>query len=461
MTKSNRILIVEDQPRERDALARLLRTEGYQPLTAQNATEALQRVGEPVGLVICDVRLGNEDGVEILRAWKRARAETPFVMVTAFGEVQSAVTAIKLGAEEYLTKPLNPDELLVLIRRLFKARSAASLESSDAELEGPLSRILGRSASMADVLERTRRASQADSLVLIMGESGTGKELVASALHELSPRKSGPYVTVNIAAIPENLVEAELFGSVAGAYTGAVQNRIGRFEAANHGTLFIDEIGDFSLPAQVKLLRVLEDLVVTPVGSNEERKVDVRVVAATSRNLSDLVAGGQFREDLFYRLNVLTIQLPPLRERREDLPELIDAFLAHGIQKHQRPRLSIAPELRDFFMKYPWPGNVRELRNMIENMIVMSHGDRLTLKDLPDYVRSSTSSAPKVDPETAGSLQDLERAAFLAALKHSGGKRTKAAEALGISVRTLQRKLKAWGLEAGETPEPSSESECE
>ena len=461
MTKSNRILIVEDQPRERDALARLLRTEGYQPLTAGNATEAMQRVGEPVGLVICDVRLGNDDGVEILRAWKRARAETPFVMVTAFGEVQSAVTAIKLGAEEYLTKPLNPDELLVLIRRLFKSRPAAKLSSPDAELEGPLRRILGRSASMADVLDRIRRASQVDSLVLIMGESGTGKELVASAVHELSPRKSGPYVTINIAAIPENLVEAELFGSIAGAFTGAVQNRIGRFEAANQGTLFIDEIGDFPLPAQVKLLRVLEDLVVTPVGSNEERKVDVRLVAATSRNLSDLVAGGQFREDLFYRLNVLTIQLPPLRERREDLPELIEAFLAHAMQKHQRPQLSIAPELREFFMKYPWPGNVRELRNMIENMIVMSHGDRLTLKDLPDYVRSSTSSAPKVNPEAAGKLEDLERAAVLAALKHSGGKRLKAAEALGISVRTLQRKLKAWGLEAGETPEPSSDSESD
>jgi DNA-binding NtrC family response regulator len=460
MINSSRILIVEDQPRERDALARLLRTEGYQTLTARNAPEALQRVDEPVGLVICDVRLGNDNGVDILKQWKQVRAGTPFVMVTAFGEVQSAVTAIKLGAEEYLTKPLNPDELLVLIRRLLKSHADLRSSSPDAELEGPLGRILGRSDLMADVQERIRRAAQVNSLVLVLGESGTGKELVASAVHELSPRKSGPYVAVNIAAVPESLVEAELFGSVAGAYTGAVQNRTGRFEAAHLGTLFIDEIGDFPLAAQSKLLRVLEDLIITPVGSNEERKVDVRVVAATSRNLRDLVASGEFREDLFYRLNVLTIQLPPLRERRDDLPELIDAFLALGMQKHQRPQLLIAPELRDFLMKYQWPGNVRELRNMIENLIVMSRGDVLTLQDLPDYLHGSI-LASKNEPETLGSLQDLERAAVIAALERCRGNRTKAAESLGISVRTLQRKLKAWGIATGESPDLSGDSNGE
>jgi two-component system, NtrC family, response regulator HydG len=461
MIHSNRILIVEDQPRERDALARLLRTEGYQTLTAGNAAEALRHLDEPVGLVICDVRLGNDNGVDLLKQWKQVRAGTPFVMVTAFGEVQSAVTAIKLGAEEYLTKPLNPDELLVLIRRLLKRQPDSRSSAPDAELEGPLGRILGRSDLMADVHERIRRAAQVNSLVLVLGESGTGKELVASAVHELSPRKSGPYIAVNIAAVPESLVEAELFGSVAGAYTGAVQNRAGRFEAAHGGTLFIDEIGDFPLAAQTKLLRVLEDLTITPVGSNEERKVDVRVVAATSRNLHELVASGEFREDLFYRLNVLTIQLPPLRERRDDLPELIDAFLAHGMQKHQRPQLVIAPELRDFLMKYQWPGNVRELRNMIENLIVMSRGDVLTLQDLPDYLLNSSSLASKNEPETLGSLQDLERSAVIAALEHCRGNRTKAAESLGISVRTLQRKLKAWGPTSGESPDLSGDSQGE
>ncbi len=450
MTGKNRILVIEDQPRERDAMTRFLRTEGYQTVSARNAAEALDRLAESIQLVICDVRLGTDSGVEILRQWKQRRAETPFVMVTAFGEVQSAVSAMKLGAVEYLTKPVNPDELLLLIRRTLESRDLLSPSFVGGNLEPKsLGRILGRSAVMLDVLERVKRAAQVNSLALILGDSGTGKELIATALHELGPRKNGPYIAVNVAALPETLVESELFGSVVGAFTGAVHDRIGRFEAAHGGTLFIDEIGDFPLAAQAKLLRVLENLTVNPVGSNEERRIDVRVVAATSRNLPDLISKGQFRTDLFYRLNVLTIQLPPLRERREDLPELIDAFIADALHSLKRAPIAMAPDLRDFLLNYHWPGNVRELRNLTEHMVVMCRGESLTLQDLPDYVSNNQPMLPEIEaPQTPESLHDLERSAVLTTLERHRGNRTRAAEALGISVRTLQRKLKAWGLAA-------------
>lgn len=448
MTGKSRILVIEDQPRERDAMTRFLRTEGYQTVSARDAAEAFDRLAESIQLVICDVRLGTDSGVEILRQWKQRRAETPFVMVTAFGEVQSAVSAMKLGAVEYLTKPVNPDELLLLIRRTLESRESLTPSSVGGNLETKsLDRILGRSAVMLDVLERVKRAAQVNSLALILGESGTGKELIATALHELGPRKNGPYIAVNVAALPEALVESELFGCVAGAFTGAVQDRIGRFEAAHGGTLFIDEIGDFPLAGQAKLLRVLENLTVNPVGSNEERRIDVRVVAATSRNLPDLISKGQFRNDLYYRLNVLTIQLPPLRDRREDLPELIDAFIADALHSHKCAPITMAPELRDFLLNYHWPGNVRELRNLTEQMVVMCRGQSLTLQDLPDYLSNNQPTPPEIaSSQSPESLHDLERNTVLSTLERHDGNRTRAAEALGISVRTLQRKLKSWGL---------------
>jgi DNA-binding NtrC family response regulator len=448
MTDKGSVLVVEDQQGEREALARLLRMEEYHVITARDPDEALEHIDGDVGLVISDLRMGLANGIDLLRSWHERRPQTPFIMATAYGDVDSAVTAMKLGAEDYLTKPVDPDALLRLVRsKIVRNGPAAALKSEGLHLDGGVRGILGQSPAMLDVFERVRRAAPTDSLVLILGESGTGKELVASAIHACSRRKDGPYIAVNIAALPESLVEAELFGHVPGAFTGAERDRIGRFEAADRGTLFIDEIGDFPLPAQAKLLRVLDHLTVNPVGSNDERRVDVRLVAATSRNLPELVSEGAFREDLYYRLNVLTIDLPPLRERHDDIPLLIDAFLAEACEKHQRPAPTISTELRQFMLSYDWPGNVRQLRNAIHNMVVMSSGESLSLNDLPAYLSGNASLLAKAVPcSGTNSLRDVERTAILSVLERCGGNRTHAAEVLGISVRTLQRKLKTWGL---------------
>jgi DNA-binding NtrC family response regulator len=283
--------------------------------------------------------------------------------------------------------------------------------------------------------------------VLITGESGTGKELVAEALHQNSPRRNGPFMTVNMAAVPEHLVESELFGHVKGAFTGALAARTGRFEGAHGGTLFIDEIGDFALSSQAKLLRVLENHVVTPVGSNDDKQVDVRAIAATSRKLEEMVKDGRFREDLYYRLNVVTIHLPALRERREDIPLLAAHFLKLFGEAHGKANLQLDPGLMEFLENFSWPGNVRQLRNVIENMVVLSRGDLLTVDNLPAQLEAD----PLIDSGRVSSgptsLVALQRSAVEKALVECNGHRTRAAEALGISVRTLQRKLKAWGLE--------------
>ncbi|HEX7449889.1 MAG TPA: sigma-54 dependent transcriptional regulator [Pirellulales bacterium] len=455
MTAPSSVLVVEDEQSEREALARLLRMEAYRVITARDPEEALEHLHDDVGLVISDLRMGKASGIDLLRQWRERRPQTPFIMATAYGDVDSAVTAMKLGAEDYLTKPVDPDALLVLVRRKI-AREQATGDTQPAglfEVRGGRC-ILGQSPAMLEVFERVRRAAPTDSLVLILGESGTGKELVASAIHAYSRRKDGPYIAVNIAALPESLIEAELFGHVPGAFTGAERARIGRFEAADQGTLFIDEIGDFPLPAQAKLLRVLDHLTVNPIGSNDERRVDVRLVAATSRNLGELVGEGAFREDLFYRLNVLSIELPPLRERRGDIPLLIDAFLADACQKHERSSPTLSPELTQFMLAYEWPGNVRQLRNAIENMVVMSSGETLSLGDLPAYLSGNSSLLAKAAGRTdTSNLRDLERTAILSVLDRCHGNRTHAADVLGISVRTLQRKLKTWGL-GGNPPEP-------
>lgn len=448
MSAPPQILVVEDQTREREALARMLRTEGYHVISAMNVSEAAVLTQNPIDLVISDLRLGRDSGTDLLRLWAKHRPDVPFIVVTAFGEIESAVSAMKLGAVDYLTKPLKPEQLLQLVQStLIKYGKVPAVSSNDPR--GAFPEIIGQSAAMQDVFNSIRRVAASESLVLITGESGTGKELIAAAIHRLSRRHAGPYFAFNISALPEGLVEAELFGYVKGSFTGAVGDRSGRFEASHGGTLFIDEIGDFPLSLQPKLLRVLEGFIVCPVGSNLEKRVDVRVVAATSRNLNELVAAGAFREDLFYRLNVLTIHLPPLRDRRDDIPLLIRQFLEESARRHQRPTPLLAPELVHFLENYDWPGNVRQLRNAIENMVVMGREDGLTLADLPRYL-SGGSIAQGVVSATDGSLQDLERIAILSAIDRLQGNRTRAAEVLGISVRTLQRKLKQWDLAAND-----------
>jgi len=450
MNNAPRILIVEDQECEREALSRLLRMEQFDVVAAENPKQAIEHLDEPIDLVISDLRMGSSSGIDLLRYWRSRRRQTPFVMLTAYGDVNTAVEAMKLGAEDYLSKPVNPEELLLLVNRCLDARRKdETIDQLQQRLDHLLGfeNIVGRSPSMVRVLENSRRAAATDSTVLITGESGTGKELIAEAIHQNSPRKPGPFVVVNMAAVPEHLVESELFGHTRGAFTGATESRIGRFEAANDGTLFIDEIGDFKLESQAKLLRVLESHRVTPVGSNIDREVNVRVVAATSRPLEKLVQEGLFREDLYYRLNVINLQLPPLRERREDIPLLLHHFLQSLCAQVGRESITLDPELKRYLETHDWPGNVRQLRNCLESMVVLARSDVLTMSDLPATIGNGVNPCGHhvaIPPGTK--LEDLEREAVEQALEQHNGNRTHAARALGISVRTLQRKRKAWGL---------------
>ena len=360
--KQRCILVVEDRDAEREALARVLRLEGYAVLAARSPAEAQQRPGPSIDLVISDLRMGAQSGIDLLDWWRERWPATPFILLTAFGTVDTAVAAMKLGATDFLTKPVDPDQLLALVNASLGRNDPAQQPAVVAGLlmgERGDSRIVGSSQALVAVCEQALRAAQTQSTVLILGESGTGKELFAEAIHLNSPRREGPFVTVNMAAIPETLVESELFGHVRGAFTSAVASRVGRFEAAHGGTLFIDEIGDFPLPLQAKLLRVLENRTLTPVGGEREIAIDVRVVAATSRPLVRMKQQGQFREDLYYRLNVISLQLPPLRKRRQDIPQLARHFLAEFAAQAGRKPLQISTELIRELERLPWPGNVR------------------------------------------------------------------------------------------------------
>ena len=455
------ILVVEDQDTERSALERLLRLAKFDVVTARNAEEAKSHVARPVELVISDLRMAAQSGIDLLQFWEHARPRTPFILMTAYGDVQSAVHAMKLGAADYLTKPVNPDHLLKIVRdTLERTRAWESPPPGDPGDESTFGLLVGQSSGMREVFDKIQRAAQTDSIVLVLGESGTGKELVAAAIHQYSRRSEGPYVAVNMAAIPNHLVESELFGHVRGAFTGATTSRIGRFQAASGGTIFIDEIGDFESGAQAKLLRVLETLTVCPIGSNDEFKVDVRVVAATSRNLPELVAHGMFREDLYYRLNVVAIRIPPLRERPEDIPLLAGVFLRDSAAACGRPEMTFDDRLRDHLVQHTWPGNVRQLKNTIHSMVVLARSEVLTVEDLPPDLGDMSLVRAVSDEASRRDLEEIERSAILAALDNHGGNRTRAAAALGISVRTLQRKLKMWGMSSAHGQEEGREEDA-
>lgn len=451
MSNQGRVLVVEDQEGERKALSQLLKAEGFTVFGAESADKALGYVEENVDVVLSDLHMGDVSGIDLLSLWKQRHAETQFILITGDKSVNSGVEAIKAGAFDYVTKPVNPDELVLLVKRaiegLQKDKEIDSLRRRLDQKFG-LDQIVGQSKQMKDVFAKIQRAAPVDSTVLILGESGTGKELVAQALHHNSLRKKGPFVAVNCAAVPATLVESELFGHVRGAFTGATDRRIGRFEQADGGTLFIDEIGDFELSLQAKLLRVLETLTVTPVGGHEDRKVDVRVVAATSRDIRRMVEDGKFREDLFYRLNVVTITLPPLRDRPDDIALLVDHFLKEISEKKHTPPKRVSPEVMRRFQQYRWSGNVRELRNSLESMMVLADGDVLTERDLPERIAEGAAPASNArEIPTGVTMEELERLAIMKALDQYAGNRTHAANRLGISVRTLQRKLRQYELE--------------
>jgi two-component system, NtrC family, response regulator HydG len=451
MSNSGRLLVVEDQESERRAVTQILKSEGFSVYGAESADKALGYIDENIDVVLTDLNLGDVSGIDLLNLWKQRKSDTQFILLTGHSSIPSAVEAMRSGAFDYLTKPINPDELVLLIKRAVESMSKdREIDSLRRRLDQKfgLDQIIGQSKQMKDVFAKIQRAAPVDSTVLILGENGTGKELVAAALHHNSLRKKGPFVAVNVAAVPSTLVESELFGHVRGAFTGATDRRIGRFEQADGGTLFIDEIGDFDLTLQPKLLRVLETLTLTPVGGHEDRKVNVRVVAATSRDLRKMVEEGTFREDLFYRLNVVTIQLPPLRQRPDDIPILVEHFLKDISAQRHTATHRVSPEVMRRFQSYRWPGNVRELRHMLESMMVLAEGDVLTENDLPDQIRTGPNhgGAPK-DLPTNMTMDQLEKLAITRALEQCGHNRTHAANRLGISVRTLQRKLRQYDLE--------------
>ncbi|MBI2469177.1 MAG: sigma-54-dependent Fis family transcriptional regulator [Candidatus Rokubacteria bacterium] len=449
MAEPFRILIADDEPAQLELVGGFLGKRGFEVSLAPGGREGLRRFGrEPFDLVLTDQKMPDLSGLELLEAVRAQNPETPVIVMTAHGTIETAVAAIKAGATDYLTKPLNLDELL---HRVQQVRERQHLVSENRELRQALRErhrvagIIGESGRMQEVLSLVGRVASSDATVLIRGESGTGKELIAKAIHYASPRAAGPLVRVNCAALPENLLESELFGHEKGAFTGAVASRKGRFEVADGGSLFLDEIGDLPLHLQVKLLRVLQEREIERVGSSRPIPVDVRMLAATHRDLEALVRAGQFRDDLYYRINVVTVSLPPLRERREDIPLLVDHFLSTFAAKNGKAIRGLTREARDALLRYDYPGNVRELENLVERAVVLTRDDVIGLGDLP---LGLAEAAPETGDARSlpAAVEGLERRLIREALARAGGVQTAAAELLGISERVLRYKLRKYGL---------------
>ncbi len=397
------ILIVDDDASLRQVMSMQLEEMGYRALAASSGDEALQILGsETAALVITDYRMPGMNGLELLEKIRSDYPLLPVIMITAFGSIGNAVEAIKAGAFDYISKPIDFDQFAIVVRRALEHHTlleeVQALRSMLDQKFGFQS-IIGRSKPLLRVLEQAARAAQSQATVLIRGETGTGKELLARAIHANSPRRNKPFVTINCGAIPKELIESELFGHVRGSFTGAVAHKLGRAEAADGGTLFLDEIGELPLEQQVKLLRLVQEGEIEKVGSPSTRKVNVRIIAATHRNLEALVEDGQFREDLYYRISVIPLELPPLRERGEDIAELVEHFFLKCRQRHGRPNLVLPVALLPYFSVWHWPGNVRELENVIERLVVLAPGDEITLNDLPEYLRGRRESSGTMNLE--------------------------------------------------------------
>jgi len=444
-----RILIVDDEIKMARLLEITLKNEGYQVEKAYSSHEALKKIkSKSYDVVVTDLKMPGMDGIELLRIVKKNYPSTQVIMITAFGTIQSAVKAMKEGAFHYLTKPLNLEELKEVLKGALKVKK---LEEENILLRQEIlgeGEIIGKSKAIKEVMELARKVAPEDTTVLLQGETGTGKELVARAIHKLSPRKNGPYVVVNCAAIPENLLESELFGHRKGAFTGALKDKKGRIEIADGGTLFLDEIGSLSLPLQAKLLRFLETKEIQPLGSEDTFRVDVRVIAATNQDLRKRVEEGNFREDLFYRLNVFPIYIPPLRERKEDIPLLANYFLKLYSKKMNKKIEKIDDGAMELLLKYSWPGNVRELRNIIERIMSLNDDQEIRYHHLPVEIQKYKSTgAEKMIQQTLQSeewptLKELEEKYIQNVLEYTGMNKSKAAKILGIHPSSLFRKLK-------------------
>jgi two-component system response regulator PilR (NtrC family) len=460
------VLILDDEPVIREVLSAVLAKAGHATREAATAAEGLQRLEkEPIDLLLLDLMLPDRPGLEVLVDVRARHPEIPVVVVTAYSSVESAIAAMREGAFHYIPKPFRNEEVVHVVKQaLEKRRLVAENRALRAKLEPPGSfrELVGRSAAMERVFETVRQAAAARSTVLITGESGTGKELVAKALHRLSPRAAGAFITVHSGALPSDLLESNLFGHVRGSFTGAVADKKGLFKAADGGTIFFDEIGTVPLETQAKLLRVLQEREFTPVGAVEPIHSDVRVLAATNADLTKAVAEGRFREDLFYRLCVITVPLPPLRERKDDVPLLVETLLARAAAENGRAVPSVTPAAMKALLDHDWPGNVRELENVLERALVLGHGI-IDLDQLPDAVRRSVPRAASF-PADGLNFKDAvgayERALLAAALGRANGVQKRAAELLGLKPTTLNEMLKRYGMlprDAKETePEPAS-----
>jgi DNA-binding NtrC family response regulator len=438
------VLVVDDEPSNLTSLEKIFQREDMRVLTAQSSKVALELLRRHrVQVVLTDLMMPGATGVELLRAIKELSPDTEVVLMTAYGTVETAVQAMREGAYDFVEKPL---KRMTIVKSVRKAAERQSLVAENRSLREELKllttrEIVGQSTTLRRVLDVATQAAPSSATVLVLGESGTGKELIARYIHSKSSRAGGPFVAVNCAAIPETILEAELFGHERGAFTGAVGRREGRFARARGGTLFLDEIGELSPAVQVKILRVLQEGEYEPVGGHTV-KADVRIVAATNRDLTVEVEAGRFREDLYYRLNVIAITAPPLRARREDIPLLVDHFVGVYCKKNARARLNMPNDVMQKLMDYSWPGNVRELENVVERAAVLCRSDTLRLEDLPDSVAHASAPAPSVLSFTIGTpLDEVEHRLIRETLRHTAGDKSLAAQLLGISTRTIYRKL--------------------
>ncbi len=444
------ILLIDDDLNLSKVIGYQLKQQGYQVHTALNGQEGLKKFKHnPYDAVISDIQMPDMSGIEVLKEVRRMDKQVVFLLITAYGNVESAVEACKIGADDYLTKPFGKEQLLFALQKAVKLRK---LQAENRTLKQELTdkfkfkNMIAESGAMQEILRITHLVADSDASVLILGESGTGKELIARAIHFNSARKDKPFVVINCPSIPANLLESELFGHVKGAFTGAIKDRMGKFEQANSGTIFLDEIGDLHEDLQAKLLRVLQEQEFERIGSDKPINVDVRVIAATNQDLRQLMKEKKFREDLFYRLSVVPIQIPPLRERKEDIPFLVDFFL----QKYRRGKdFSLSPKALQALMHYNWPGNVRELENLVERMVTLAENKRIALKDIPEFITSNASgfntSNIQLSPKGMA-LDEIETLAISEALKKAKGNQSEAARLLKIPRHVLLYRMKKLGI---------------
>ncbi|MBI1822566.1 MAG: sigma-54-dependent Fis family transcriptional regulator [Nitrospirae bacterium] len=446
LPSADRILVVDDEPNMRALFKKILAKEGYQVESASSGEEAVRRLEtDPFDLVISDLKMGGMDGIQLLKKVKEKAPNTLVILLTAFGTVDTAVSAMKEGAFDYLTKPVNNDEVKLVVKKaleIYHLKLEVEQLREKVEVNKDFKDIIGQSPRMRSLFRMIKMVAYSNTTILINGESGTGKELIARAIHFNSPRRERPFVTVDCGALPETLLESELFGHVRGSFTGAISNKKGLFEEADGGTLLLDEIGDTTIAFQSKLLRVLQESEFKPVGSNKSVHVDVRVVAATNKDLREGVKKKTFREDLYYRLAVVPVLLPSLKERKEDIPLLVDHFIKKYCEHNALLPKLISPQVMKILMDYPWHGNVRELENVIERAVLISPGNEIRLEALFSERSAEDESIDPLQESTHFAIQILERERIAIAMKKANGNRTQAAKLLGISRATLYNKMR-------------------